>query len=297
MTATTSPTGAHANSAPSPKRRTAATATPSSTPSTTHGNAELKPDHDAHRDADASSSGTPSHSPTPAPALRMSRVRPRAGPLHKQAWRRAYRRWSDDAGRASGHPPAGRAGPCGTGAGQRCPSVGPVRRRFDRRRRGQESVRRYGQESVRAAQAAPPEARPAREPRRATSRQPGGQGTLTVASAEAAVTKAKLTLASAEAKLKAATSQPQSAARCRRCRSSRATRQHERPDRDHRQRCGRGPAERPRGGVPYARGPRAGRLVTPGGGRCRRHRDPPRAAARRVEFRVDDLPGAGRGAR
>jgi HlyD family secretion protein len=37
------------------------------------------------------------------------------------------------------------------------------------------------------------------------SKQPGGQGTLTVASAEAAVTKAKLTLASAEAKLKAAT--------------------------------------------------------------------------------------------
>ena len=37
------------------------------------------------------------------------------------------------------------------------------------------------------------------------SRQPGGQGTLTVASAEAAVTKAKLTLASADAKLKAAT--------------------------------------------------------------------------------------------
>jgi multidrug efflux pump subunit AcrA (membrane-fusion protein) len=37
------------------------------------------------------------------------------------------------------------------------------------------------------------------------SRQPGGQGTLTVASAEAAVTKAKLTLASAEAELKSAT--------------------------------------------------------------------------------------------
>jgi multidrug efflux pump subunit AcrA (membrane-fusion protein) len=196
VTATTSPAGAHqVTSTPSPTGTATATATPSSTPTTTH-TATPTP----------SSSRTPTHSPTGSPSPTHAPSPTSSGPSSQRVLAacvsalvgtmRAEHEVIVQQGvldRAVQALVNAALQSAQSGVGTNGSSTG-----------GNQFGGTGGSQSGGSGGLSAGQTRSGTTSSQ-QGRQPGGQGTLTVASAEAAVTKAKLTLASAEAKLKGAT--------------------------------------------------------------------------------------------